>query len=114
MNKAAAFRRDGNKFGILSAVAPGVKGFIYLEAMNEPDVRRSISGMSKIYHSKLRMVPIRDMPNVLTVSAKARPLREGQYVRLIRPPLYKDDLARVEELYDSGSRAVVAYIPRLD
>ena len=45
MNKAAHFKSTGKAFGLTSVVVPaGMKGFLYLEATNEPAVRAAING----------------------------------------------------------------------
>ncbi|CAM9377024.1 unnamed protein product, partial [Discosporangium mesarthrocarpum] len=116
MNKAMFFREEGKEFGLCSAIAPaGSKGFLYLEAANEPLVRAAINGLRGIYHSKLKKVPIPDMTAVLSVRAETRskPVTENQFVRLRRMP-YKDDLAKVVEVHAGGERAVVQFIPRID
>lgn len=46
MNKAVYFKSSGKEFGVTSVVVPaGTKGFIYLEALNEPAVRAAINGL---------------------------------------------------------------------
>lgn len=46
MNKALHFKTQGKDFGLASVVVPaGTKGFIYLEATNEPAVRAAINGL---------------------------------------------------------------------
>ncbi|CAN0011203.1 unnamed protein product [Ectocarpus fasciculatus] len=116
MNKALAFKANGQPFGVTSAIVPaGTKGFLYLEAQNEPAVKAAINGLRGIYHSKLRKVPIPDMTAVLSVrsATRAKPVRQNQFIRLKRKP-YKDDLAKVVEVLAGGERAVVQFIPRID
>lgn len=51
MNKALFFKTNGKEFGLTSVVVPaGTKGFIYLEAMNEPAVRSAINGLRGVRH----------------------------------------------------------------
>ncbi|CAM9836217.1 unnamed protein product, partial [Hapterophycus canaliculatus] len=118
MNKAVFFKTNGKNFGVTSVVVPaGTKGFLYLEADNEPSVKAAINGLRgvRIYHSKLRKVPIPDMTAVLSVrsATRAKPVRQNQFVRLKRKP-YKDDLAKVVEVLAGGERAIVQFIPRID
>ncbi|CAM9620819.1 unnamed protein product [Chrysoparadoxa australica] len=113
MNKAVAFAKSNRSIGIRSAMCTGSKGFIYVEAMNEPEVRTAINGLQMVYHSKLKMVPIPDMTSVLHVRTTKRPISEGQYVRLTRGH-YRGDLAYVERLLNFGEKAVLKFVPRLD
>lgn len=46
MNKAVFFKTNGKNFGVTSVVVPaGTKGFLYLEADNEPSVKAAINGL---------------------------------------------------------------------
>lgn len=46
MNKAVHFKASGQQFGVTSVVVPaGTKGFLYLEAQNEPAVKAAINGL---------------------------------------------------------------------
>ena len=46
MNKAVHFKATGQSFGVTSVVVPaGTKGFLYLEAKNEPAVKAAINGL---------------------------------------------------------------------
>lgn len=46
MNKAVYFKANGKAFGVTSVVVPaGTKGFLYLEAQNEPAVKMAINGL---------------------------------------------------------------------
>ncbi|CAN0560423.1 unnamed protein product, partial [Ectocarpus sp. 12 AP-2014] len=115
MNKALAFKANGQPFGVTSAVVPaGTKGFLYLEAQNEPAVKAAINGLRGV-RTKLRKVPIPDMTAVLSVrsATRAKPVRQNQFIRLKRKP-YTDDLAKVVEVLAGGERAVVQFIPRID
>jgi len=113
MNKAMAFDQQGKSLGIMSIIASGTKGYIYLEANHEPAIREAIKGLRNLYQGTLAMVPIKEMTSILTTQIRRMPLEEGQYVRLTRFP-YKDDLARVERVINYGEKAVVQFIPRLD
>jgi transcription elongation factor SPT5 len=61
LTKAIKFAGEGKSLRLKSVVASGVKGFIYVEADNEPDVREALNGLRKVFQSKIKMVPIKDM-----------------------------------------------------
>uniref|UniRef100_A0A7S1XNW4 KOW domain-containing protein n=1 Tax=Phaeomonas parva TaxID=124430 RepID=A0A7S1XNW4_9STRA len=114
MSKAIAEAREGNDIGIESAMTTGSKEIIFVEGRSEPKVKAALGGINNVYMRKIKLVPLGQMTEVLNVARRAKkPLREGQWVRLKRG-VYKGDLAKVLEMVDGGSKALVQLVPRLD
>lgn len=102
----AAFERGGNE--------SVMKGFIYVETQRQTDILKALDGLMNVYpHSKLTLVDIKDMPELLRVT-KTPTLEPGAWVRLRRPPKYSGDLAQVLDVTENGLEARVRFIPRLD
>ena len=114
MSKAMVLTRQGKRVGIESATATGTPELIFVEGRSEPKVKEFLSGIHNVYVSKVRLVPLNQMTEVLNLSRRAKkPLQEGQWVRLKRGD-YKGDLAKVVSVHEGGLRAVVMLIPRVD
>lgn len=99
---------------IKSVVASSTKGFIYVEAEREPHAKEAVNGLRDISAWSMKLVPIHEMSSVLTIQSRKKPLTAGAWARLKRTGLYKDDLCKVLEVVDSGTRALVQMLPRLD
>ena len=103
-----------SKLAIKSAIAPShLKGFIYIEAEKESHVKHAIKGMRTLSEWTLKLVPIKEMADVLTVTKKANAFRKGDWVRVKRG-LYKHDIGQVYDVDESRGRVTVKLIPRLD
>jgi transcription elongation factor SPT5 len=113
MRKFLAFEKKPNPIGISSVTWPGTKGFIYVEAHKESAAQAIIKNMRMCMPWSIKLVPINEMTSVLTVASKKKALKEGAWVRIKRG-VYKDDLGKVDTLLDSGSKAVVRLMPRID
>ena len=81
--------------------------------MNEPFAREAITGLNGIYYSTLKQVPIPEMSQLLTLTVKKKPIKEGQWCRMRRGP-NKGDLARVLRMLEGGTRALIQVVPRPD
>ncbi|KAI5458215.1 hypothetical protein BGZ63DRAFT_363285 [Mariannaea sp. PMI_226] len=102
----AAFERGG--------IESVMKGFIYVEAQRQTDILKALDGLMNVYpHSKMILVEIKDMPELLRVS-KTPTLEPGAWVRLKRPAKHNGDLAQVLDVTENGLEARVRFIPRLD
>jgi transcription elongation factor SPT5 len=102
----AAFERGG--------IESVMKGFIYVEAQRQTDILKALDGLMNVYpHSKMILVEIKDMPELLRVS-KTPTLEPGAWVRLKRPMKHNGDLAQVLDVTENGLEARVRFIPRLD
>jgi transcription elongation factor SPT5 len=66
------------KLMIKSAIAPShLKGFVYIEAEKESHVKQAIKGVRTLQEYSLRLVPIKEMADVLTVTKKANTFHKG-------------------------------------
>ncbi|PRP82026.1 transcription elongation factor SPT5-like [Planoprotostelium fungivorum] len=86
-------------------------GYIYVEADKESHVSQAIKGLRAL-HYKLKLVPIREMVDVMTVAKKNLNLKRGDWVRSKRG-VYKGDLAQVYQYDEVRGKLIVKFIPRL-
>ncbi|DBA02343.1 TPA: hypothetical protein N0F65_007162 [Lagenidium giganteum] len=114
MNKFLEFARRGEPLQIKSVVASASKGFIYVEAEREPHTKDALNGLRDVMQYSMKLVPIHEMPSVLNIQKKRKPLAVGAWARIKRAGVFKGDLCKVLEILDNGARAVVKLIPRLD
>ncbi|XP_073138933.1 putative transcription elongation factor SPT5 homolog 1 [Henckelia pumila] len=104
----------GSEVQITSAIAlDHLKNYIYIEAHKEAHVREAIKGMRNIYPSKINLVPIKEMTDVLSVETKAIDISRDTWVRM-KIGTYKGDLAKVVDVDNVRQRATVKLIPRID
>ncbi|KAG0202381.1 transcription elongation factor spt5 [Mortierella sp. GBA30] len=90
-----------------------LKGYVYIECMRQANVQAALNGLNNVFASKLTLVPIKEMTDVLKVRHKESELRPGTWVRVKRGK-YAMDLAQILDIADSGDTAKVKLIPRLD
>ncbi|CDW52049.1 Transcription elongation factor SPT5 [Trichuris trichiura] len=114
MRKAIAYENHGEPLQITSAIVKeGLKGIIYIEAFKQSHVVQAIEGISALNSSKIQMVPISEMPDVLNVVKDLQALKPGVFVRLKRT-MFRDDLAQVDWV-DLAQKVVhLKLIPRID
>ncbi|KNZ47989.1 hypothetical protein VP01_599g7 [Puccinia sorghi] len=105
---AALFRkcevhyRTPQELRIISAFyRDSLKGYIYVEARLEVDVREAIQGFVGVYKSEFRMVPVDEMPDLLRTKKRETPMVPGGWVRIKRGK-YSGDLAQVLEVLENG------------
>lgn len=104
----------GSELQIRAAVAlDHLKNYIYIEADKEAHVREAIKGMRNIFPSKITLVPIKEMTDVLSVESKAIDLSRDTWVRM-KLGTYKGDLAKVLDVDNVRQRVTVKLIPRID
>jgi hypothetical protein len=92
--KTMSRQREGKPVLIKSVFCTPTAGYIYIEAIEEPLAREAIAGLSGIYYSTLKRVPLAEMTTLLTFTVRAKPVKEGQWCRMRRGPL-KGDLVKV-------------------
>jgi transcription elongation factor len=92
-----------------------LKGFIYVEADMAAHVSEALQQVPGVYISRLTLVPVREMTDVLTIRKEERSvdLLQREWVRIKRGK-YMGDLARVMDVSESGDVCTVRLIPRLD
>ncbi|KAG8378154.1 hypothetical protein BUALT_Bualt08G0108500 [Buddleja alternifolia] len=104
----------GSELQIRSVIAlDHLKNYIYIEADKEAHVREAIKGMRNIYPSRIMLVPIKEMTDVLSVESKAIDISRDTWVRM-KIGTYKGDLAKVVDVDNVRQRATVKLIPRID
>ncbi|GLJ49926.1 hypothetical protein SUGI_1061450 [Cryptomeria japonica] len=114
MQKYLDLMAQGTDLQILSAVAlDHLKGYLYIEAHKDAYVRQACKGMRNIYSQTVKLVPIKEMPDVLTVHVKQMGLGKETWVR-VKSGIYKGDLAKAVELDNVRQRVTLKLVPRLD
>ncbi|KAL1831157.1 hypothetical protein ACET3Z_000808 [Daucus carota] len=105
----------GPDLQIRSAIAlDHLKNYIYIEVDKEAHVTEACKGMRNIFTgSKILLVPIKEMTDVLSVRSKAIELSKDTWVRM-KIGTYKGDLAKVVEVDNVRQRVTVKLIPRID
>lgn len=109
------YNKPGNiKIKILSAMSfDSLKGYIYIEAYKEANVREAIMGMSNLRENSIRIVPIGEMIQVFSFDKISKiDLKPKQWVRM-KSGLYEGDLAQVVSIEDPINKIYVRIIPRL-
>ncbi|KAH9257900.1 hypothetical protein BASA81_003919 [Batrachochytrium salamandrivorans] len=104
----------GAELEIFSIVAPGTSGVIYVEAMKQDAVLAASQGIEGIYRSKISIIKVEEMTDVLRVDIRKEVVRKGDFVRMRGPFPYKGDLAQVFSVLDAGSKVTVKVLPRID
>ncbi|KAH7525189.1 hypothetical protein FEM48_Zijuj06G0198700 [Ziziphus jujuba var. spinosa] len=108
------FIDKGSELQITSAFAlDHLKNYIYVEAHKEAHVREACKGLRNLYTQSIKMVPIREMTDVLSVESKSIDLSRDTWVRM-KIGTYKRDLAKVVDVDDVRQRVTVKLIPRVD
>ncbi|KAJ1677881.1 transcription elongation factor spt5, partial [Spiromyces aspiralis] len=91
----------------------GLSGYVYLEARNQAQAQSALDKVSGLLGSKLQLVPVDQMQDVVTVKKKLPQLQNGAWVR-VRRGKYAGDLARVISVSDTMDTVEVRLVPRLD
>ncbi|KAL7269592.1 transcription elongation factor spt5 [Rhizina undulata] len=115
LRKQEELRQTRHPLQITSAFERGntMSGYIYVEARKQADVLNALQGISNVFPmSKMILVPIKEMPDLLYVVKKAE-ITPGTWVRFKRGK-YQGDLAQVENVLASGLEVRIRMVPRLD
>ncbi|KAJ2157287.1 transcription elongation factor spt5 [Coemansia sp. RSA 552] len=91
----------------------GLSGYIYVEARTQADAVAALEGIPNVFVSRMTLVPIEDMVDVVKVKARATTINVGAWVR-VRRGNYAGDLAQVVSVLDSSDMVEVRMLPRLD
>ena len=116
MHKFLAFQHTDERLQIRSIVVPEhVKGYIYIEAFKQTHVKQAIEGVSNLRLGQWtqKMVPIKEMTDVLRVVKEQVGLKTKQWVRLKRG-VFKDDLAQVDYVDMAQNQVSLKLLPRID
>ena len=106
----------GESLGITSAFQrDSLEGYIYVEARKAAFVAAAVKDIPNVYASKLILVPIQEMPDLLRVKQQTVELVQGAYVRIkTKSSKYAGDLAQVDNIDEDGTHARLRLVPRLD
>uniref|UniRef100_A0A0C9RJB2 Transcription elongation factor SPT5 n=1 Tax=Wollemia nobilis TaxID=56998 RepID=A0A0C9RJB2_9CONI len=114
MQKYLDMQSQGTDLHITAAVAlDHLKGYLYIEAEKEAHVREACKGLRNIYSQKVKLVPIKEMTDVLSVASKSVDLNKDTWVR-VKIGTYKGDLAKVMDVDNIRQRVTVKLVPRID
>ncbi|PIA16505.1 hypothetical protein COEREDRAFT_102199 [Coemansia reversa NRRL 1564] len=91
----------------------GLPGYIYVEARSMADAQAALEGIPGVFSSKMTLVPIDDMIDVVKVKSHMPKLNPGSWVR-VRRGNYAGDLAQVVSILESSDAVEVRLLPRLD
>jgi transcription elongation factor SPT5 len=89
-------------------------GYLYVEADTQQAMVDIIDGVTNVFMgSGQTAISVKERPDLLRKKKRA-PLEVGKFVRMLRPPTYKGDLAKVVEVSTNGLDCSVQLVPRLD
>ncbi|KAK4055816.1 transcription elongation factor spt5 [Microbotryomycetes sp. JL221] len=117
--KAAALRLADNAppLRIISAFhRDSIKGYLYIEARGEDDVRKAVEGLVGIYANMPKgvfLVDIEEMPDLLRTKQKRVEIIPGNWARIKRGK-YAGDLAQIVDVDDNGEDLTLKFMPRID
>lgn len=107
---------SGQPVRLYSAFERGgtMTGYIYVEADAKQDMLPIIETIPNVFMGQQQIaIEVKERPDLLR-KRKRTPLEEGKFVRMVRPYLYKGDLAKVVEVHSNGLDCTVQLVPRLD
>jgi transcription elongation factor SPT5 len=114
--KIDELHRAGSPARVYSAFERGgtMTGYIYVEADAKQDMVQMVEGISNVFMGQAQIaIEVKERPDLLR-KRKRTPLEEGKFVRMLRPPMYRGDLAKVVEVHSNGLDCTVQLVPRLD
>ncbi|KAJ2747704.1 transcription elongation factor spt5 [Coemansia sp. BCRC 34301] len=91
----------------------GLSGHVYVEARSLAEARSALEGIAGVFVSKLALVPLSDMVDVVRIKARAPRINAGAWVR-VRRGNYAGDLAQVVAVIEAADSVEVRLVPRLD
>ncbi|KAG4306123.1 hypothetical protein PORY_000111 [Pneumocystis oryctolagi] len=90
-----------------------IDGYIYVEAKKQAHIIHACKDIVNVYTTRIILVPVKEMPDLLKIKKQTLKLVPGAYVRIKRGK-YAGDLAQIDNLSENGMSARVKVIPRLD
>jgi transcription elongation factor SPT5 len=96
-------REDDTNRDVMSAfTTPASKGYIYIEASKDVYVRDAVKQIRALKHWSIRLVPIKEMVQAVTITHDVSSVNRGDWVRVKRG-LYQGDLGQVVGLKDQNT-----------
>jgi len=109
--------RNGQTPKVYSAFERGggpMTGYLYIEADAKQDVVSMIESVPNVFMGQGQIaIEVKERPDLLRKRQRVAP-KEGDFVRMLRPALYKGDLAKVMEVHANGLDCTLQVVPRLD
>ena len=90
----------------------GIPGYIYVEGDNLENIQEAIQGVMNVYGNTVKIVPVNEMTQCLTIKSKEKELVVGSWIR-VRRGKYAGDLGQILNI-DSAENVTVKLVPRLD
>ncbi|ORX44147.1 transcription elongation factor Spt5 [Piromyces finnis] len=90
-----------------------LKGYLYIESESKAFVQKAIEQTNNVYMSRMTLVPIQEMTDVLTIRSKEAEIKPGSWARVKRGK-YQGDLCQIIEITESTDAVRVKIIPRLE
>ncbi|KAJ1652847.1 transcription elongation factor spt5 [Dispira simplex] len=90
-----------------------LKGYIYVEARKKAHVQAAVDRVTGVFASKLTLVPIEEMVDVVRIRRTESHIQPKSWVRVKRGK-YAGDLAQVLEVEDSQDVVKIRLVPRLE
>ncbi|KAJ2894931.1 transcription elongation factor spt5, partial [Coemansia aciculifera] len=91
----------------------GLSGHVYVEARSVAEARLALEGIPGVFLSKLALVPLGDMVDVVRIKARAARINAGAWVRVKRGN-YAGDLGQVAAVIEGSDSVEVRLLPRID
>lgn len=96
MRKSFDTELSDNPVQVLSAFArESVVGYIYIEAEKQAHVLQAIDKLKSVYGNTLKLVPVNEMVDCVTIKKKDVEVKPGNWVRVKKGRKYNGDLAQV-------------------
>ncbi|KAI3839833.1 hypothetical protein MKW98_010138, partial [Papaver atlanticum] len=106
--------RGHREMQIRSVISPHyLKNYIYVEADKSAHVTEACKGIRILNTTKVMLVPIKEMTDVLSVEGNPIDIAKDMWVRL-KIGIYKGALAKVVNVSDVRRKVMVKLIPRVD
>merc|ERR1711871_1810282 len=93
-NKMFGLHKIGKPSGVISVFHNGGRNWVYLECLEEANMRKFIQGMEGVYAFKATRIPEIERTQLFEVSQKSNPVKPGMWVRCRKFP-YRGDLAQI-------------------
>ncbi|EME28587.1 RNA polymerase II transcription elongation factor SPT5 [Galdieria sulphuraria] len=114
LQKYYEYNQKKTPLDFFSAVAPEhLRGYVYVEAYTADSVKEAIDGLRILFPSTLKLIPIEEMVDVLSIVPETSQVERGGWVRISRGT-YAGDLAQVYDFREGETNVTVRLIPRLD
>jgi transcription elongation factor SPT5 len=90
----------------------GIPGYIYVEGDNLENIKESVQGIMNVYLNSIKVVPVNEMTQCLTIKSKEKELLVGSWIRVKRGK-YSGDIGQILNI-DSAENVTIKLMPRID